>query len=334
MACGSAASALGRNRNSQSTILTAPTMDAIATALGVPGHDQLRHHPRSYEDMALFDGTPGCGQPVGHLDGGNGLRRARVDTQSRVRLYGRRAHRWRPHRARERLGGLAVNATEGESTSPCSTHPVTPRTDLVRMFHPPSLAVDGSVLSEADSGAQVPYVLEPQSHHNHRPFGVWITFLAKDIPAIGYARYILTPCTGTSSEESSRVNGNRLETDGLAVELNLVNGSHTPASLPMAGNSRSNAPFGFGAYIHGPLRLGNEVQPPLKSHRRADPWILGSRGNGTYAHVTSAVSNGVFDQVACSQTVQGADWLETTLTAPRGADRIHLSYHLIQTVDP
>ena len=49
---------------------------------------------------------------------------------------------------------------------------------------------------------------------------------------------------------------------------------------------------------------------------------------GSLGVVTERTSNAVFERIRFRQTAQGADWIETTITAPHGVSRVHVANRL------
>ncbi len=333
---GSSAAMLAKNRASQSGIRTAQTLNALAGAAGGDSSDSDLDVTAAYEEMALFDEhTWGAADPWGKdLDStGSGehqwMRKAgfALSAEERVGLLLRGGV--------ERLASLAVGTTrpaEGESLAVFNPNSW-PRTDLVRLFVPShAWPATGARLIEADSGQLVPFVVEPQMHDRHRPAGVWLRFLASDVPPIGYVRYQLLPAESTGTAGELDRSGSLFANDHFSVALDLDRGSL--ASIVDRSGQRElvndSAPYGFNAYIHDRYTSGTGFNHLSSKMGRAQPWMLGARGTGEYGLITARTSNDVFDQVTYRQSAQGADWIETTLTLPRGVPRIHISNRLIK----
>ena len=134
-----------------------------------------------------------------------------------------------------------------------------PRTDLVRVFIPESRLLGGEsfAIIEELSGARVPYVREGQLNPSNRPRGCWVTFLARDVPAMGYARYVVesgaTAASSSRRNRSSRDDGRqRSRSDAFRLSANLSE-AHI-AELIDRSTGRDlidqEAPFGFNEYIY------------------------------------------------------------------------------------
>ena len=331
---GSGASALGRNRHSQSAIRTAQTLNGLAVALGdapiATEPDEVR---TAYEEMALFDEhTWGAANPwdtsVEHDHSGEHqwLRKAgfaytaeeRVQTllQGGIERFGRVA--------------LGSQAPAGDEALAVFNPNSWSRSDLVRLFVPESAwPGDGAILTEHDTGQPVPYVAEPQKNWQNRPKGMFLHFLARDVPSFGYVRYALAP----GQEKTAAGAGapaEELSTTHFTVELDLAKG--VISSLQdVAGNRElidTTAPFGFGAYIYDRYTTAAGFNHLSSRTGSAQPWMLGSRASGAYGLVTSRASNPVWERLTYRQTVPGADWIETTLTLPLGVPRLHIQHRL------
>jgi hypothetical protein len=327
---GSAANLLGKNRASQANIRTAQTLNAIATALGDPADPSVPAEIKTaYQEMALFDEhTWGAGNPWGTSVDGFNSGEAQWHRKAGFAYTAEERIGTILSGARERLGSLARTASECESLAVFNPTGLT-RTDAVRMFIPAAgWPGDAAILHEADSGASIPITVEPQSHPSHRPQGVWITFVARDVPPFGYVRYRLGNGDRPISDHTPRLIGSRLETETAEIELDLTHGSI--ASITANGREivDQSAATGFGGWIHDFYASGTGFNHLSSRIGRSDPWLLGSRGAGEYGHVISAVSNAVADRVTWRQSGQGADWIETTLTVPHDTGRIHLSHRL------
>jgi len=331
---GSSAAVLGKNRASQAAIRTGQTLNALAVGLGdEPIPTEATEVRTAYEEMALFDEhTWGAGNPW----------------NKRAELFDSGEHQWIrkasfAYAAEERvetllrggidrLGRVAVaSSAEGDPLAVFNPNSWA-RTDLVRVFVPQYAWPDrDATLVERDSGRAIPFVVEPQVHPRHRPLGQWLHFLAEDVPPLGYIRYafIAGEASGQAAETGDPC---RIETAHLGVSLDLERA--VIASLRDLANERelvdADAPFGFGAYIHDRYASGTGFNHLSSRIGRADPWLLGARGTGQFGVVTSRISSDVFERVTYRQSAQGADWIETTLTLPHGAPRLHITNRLFK----
>jgi hypothetical protein len=332
---GSSAAMLAKNRASQSDIRTGQTLNALAHAMGDPTPPEtVSEVTTAYEEMALFDEhTWGAADPWGTnlemFQSGEHewIRKAgfALGAEERVNLL--------LHGGMERLSTLGngkAGARQVESivvVNPNSWD----RTDLVRAFIPKhAWPTTGADLVEIDSGLSIPFVVDPQVHPRHRPMGVWIRFLARNVPSIGMLRFELRESSQQESENQSQTIGNVIKGEHFDVELDLERGAI--GSIVDRGTGRqlvnADAPFGFNAYIHDRYTSGTGFNHLSSRMGRAQPWLLGARGTGQFGLITSQASNAVFDQVTYRYSAQGVDWIEATLTLPRGVPRLHIENHL------
>lgn len=333
---GSAAFALGKNRRSQANVRTAQTLHALADVLTDEPNRAVPAEVRAaYEDMALFDEhTWGAANPWerGEIAMASGeyqwLRKAgfaytaeeRIDT-----LLGG---------GRQRIAPLARRpGSPKESDSLIVVNPSSwVRSDLVQVFLPErSRNVSDCTLIDCSSGAAVPFIMEPQVNASHRPRGQFIRFLARDVPALGYARFALTPGAevGANRDEES-TDPTSLSNDRLAVELDVGSASIATLTDRRDGTALNDpdAPFGFNRYIHDRYASAPGFNHLSSRIGTAGPWLLGARGMSEFGSIASRISNEVWEQVTIRASGDGADWLETTFTLPYGVPRLHIANRL------
>ncbi len=329
---GSAAVPLGRNRASQVGIRTGQTLNAVAQALGDQAEPALATEVQTaYEEMALFDEhTWGASNPwnrsLDKTDSGEyqWFRKAGFAYTAEERVDGL------VRGGSERLGVLAVTRGEGEPIAVFNPNSWA-RTDLARVFVParslPAAAV--RVVDEA-TGESVPVVVEPQDHSRFRPIGAWLVFFARDVPATGYRRYRVTTAPAGSEPAQAAPDRNSLETDQIALRVDLERGTiasilHKPTGHDVVDGG---APFGFNGYIHDRYATAPGFNHLSSRLHRAGAWLLGARGTGSLGVVVERTSNPVYERIRFRQTAQGADWIETTITAPHGVSRVHIANRL------
>ncbi|HKG25193.1 MAG TPA: hypothetical protein VKB09_06055, partial [Thermomicrobiales bacterium] len=190
---GSGALPLGLNRRAQGTIRTAQSLHTLANSLtDDPAPAVEAEIDRVYEDLALFDEhTWGAANPweqklermdSGDLQWGRKSAFAYLAAERADTLLNSGLHRF----------AGAFSTTSGALASLVVFNPSSwQRTDLVRLFLPAERVPPGRSIAivDATSGQTVPHALEPQAHPNYRAKGQWLTFTARDVPAVGYARY-------------------------------------------------------------------------------------------------------------------------------------------------
>jgi hypothetical protein len=334
---GSAAVPLARNRQAQSDIRSAQTLNALADVVTDEARPDLHARFQStYEDMALFDEhTWGAANPweQGSFGMNSGeyqwTRKAAfaysAEEEARILLEG----------GVRRLAPLAGGThTENHAKNLLVFNPsAAARTDLVRVFLPERDATTHPMeLIDLTTGAAVPFILEPQANSLFRPRGQYIRFLARDIPPIGYARYRLTSRVNQTSEASrADLSSGTLDTtmgnEYLNLDVDLS--SATVRSLTDNAHGKevvaSDAPYGFNAYIFDRYTSAPRFNHLSGRIGSVGPWLLGSRGTGQYGQIVARDSNAVWQRMTLRYQGDGADWLETTYTLPHGASRLHVS---------
>lgn len=332
---GSSAAMLGKNRTSQAGIRTAQSLHALAQALGDSRNPEITTAvTTAYEEMALFDEhTWGAADPWGtDLDfRASGelqwMRKAgfALAAEERVSIL--------LQSGMEQLSPLATGQGTNSAGEPIAVfNPNSwPRSDLARVFIPRHAWIDANLeLIEVDSGRSIPFVVEPQANPRHRPFGVWIVFLAADVPALGYIRYRVERSDASTELAYSPTYGNTLANDHFAVSIDLERGAIS--SIVDLAHGRElvddRAPFGFNSYVHDMYTSGSGFNHLSSRIGRAGPWLLGGRATVKYGLITARNSNNVFDRVTWRQSGPGVDWLETTLTMPKGVSTLHIANRL------
>ncbi|MGB3306736.1 MAG: hypothetical protein WBA63_11170 [Thermomicrobiales bacterium] len=342
---GSAAFALGRNRQSQADIRTAQTLHALADVVTDEPLPTIAEDVRAaYENMALFDEhTWGAANPWGR----------EVDKMSSG------AYQWTRKEAfaytaeeqtqtllnsgLQRIAPLAASTSNRQSEATQSLlvfNPHSwPRTDLARVFIPRHNLVGEDTelaLIDVESGEHIPALFEAQDNASHRPIGRWLRFVARSVPPLGYRRYALVPAQGQESarSETSGTPG-QFANARLAVELDVSTGS-IASIRDLAGDRElvaADAPFGFNRYIYDRYTSApgfNHLSSRIGG--AAGPWLLGSRKTGEYGLITGWESNGVWERMTLRYAGDGSDWAETTLTLPHGTSRLHIRNRLHKPV--
>jgi hypothetical protein len=336
---GSAAVALGKNRQSQSDIRTAQTLHALA------GHVTDEVNPvvaleveRAYEEMALFDEhTWGAANP---------WQRGMVGTDSGEHQWVRKAGFALTAEERVRTlldGGLRRISSlggRGEGADDLTTllifNPSSfVRTDLVKVFVPErGIDEEPYTLVDLTSGESVPFIVEPQMNASYRPRGHFVRFLARDLPAIGYARYALRRASsgdhGRQLADGADPAPTTLDNGYLMAELDLETATVRSIIDRSSGVDlvADRAPHGFNGYIHDRYTSAPGFNHLSSRIGSAGPWLLGARNTGRYGLVTAREANEVWDRVRVRYAGEGADWLETTLTLPRGMARLDIENRL------
>ncbi len=338
---GAAAVALGFNRHAQATVRTAQTLHALADQVTAEGEDINGAVARTYDEMALFDEhTWGASNPWGgDLD--------RVSSGDRQ--WGRKAAY--AHAAAERSNALldaararlaplaSLATTDGAGTGLLVVNPSSwPRTDLVRLFVPESRLPPGERFAVRDlaDGQPLPCLVEPREHPRYRTRGRWLTFLARRVPPVGYARYALVAVgdAGTGVEpvavdEPLRSDTFDVRFDAVVAVVTGITDLRHERELVAAGG-----PFGFGQVIYDRYGSAPGFNHLSSRTRAVDLALLGSRATAGYGVVTGRERNAVADRVTWRARIDGAEWVETTLTLPRGANRLEITCRVMKRATP
>lgn len=327
---GSAARAVGANRRAQGAIRTAQTLHVLADRLGEEEHGWRPEAERTYEAMGLFDEhTWGAGNPwtdeLERFDSG-------APQWERKLAFGHEAH----DRAQALFGSGAERIAHVFATPAGAAASVLvvngaghPRTDLVRVFVPASrVAGEWSLALTGPDGERVPFVVEPQPHARFRPDGRWLSFLARDVPACGWARYDLV--AGEGPEEVRRGGEAVLEDDVLRCELDVEQG--VVASLVELASGRElvdvTGAFGFNGYVYDRYATAPRFNHLSGRVREAARWLLGSRSLAGYGTVVERTSSPVSEQLTVRLVADGCAFLESSYRLVRGVGRLDVANRL------
>jgi hypothetical protein len=327
---GSAARAVGANRRAQGTIRSAQTLHVLADRLGEEEPGWRGEADRAYEAMGLFDEhTWGAGNPwsddLERFDSGtlqwerklafghDGSDRADALLEAGAE---RLAHVFAPPAAA--AASILVLNTAGS-----------PRTDLVRVFVPAGrVGGEWSLALAGPDGATVPFVLEPQPHARFRPEGRWLSFLAREVPPCGWARYDLARGDGPAAEEGG---AEAVLDDGLLrAEIDVDQG--VVASLLDLASGRElvdgGGAFGFNGYVYDRYATAARFNHLSGRVPEGARWLLGSRSLGAHGTVVERVSNPVWDQVTVRLSAEGCAFLESSYRLARGTGRFDVANRL------
>jgi hypothetical protein len=302
---GSAARAIGFHRRAQAAVRTAQTLGTLA---GRPVEPE-----QVYDRLALFDEhTWGAAHPDG--DTAEGRESGALQWQSKAAL------------ATDSLGAAealvdAASAAFRAVERVDSILVVNPsgfaRTDLVTVLLPEERQL---VVVDAETQAHVPHALAPPETARNRPRGVPLSFVAQNVPGLGYRRFDLV--SGHTPFEASGALANDAFEIGIeeGVVTALRDGSGRELVDPRSA-------FGFAQVVH------DRYLSELNATQRATgvPGAGTDRGEGSVRvsravpelRVVSRVSTPVEERV----TLAGA-WAETTLRLVQGVSRLDVSVRL------
>ena len=355
---GSAARAMGVNRQGQSDVRTGQTLHTLAAILTPDdiGYDAGPDIDATYDDLALFDEhTWGASNPW--------------DDRLEGTSSGALEWRWKEscaHRAGERAAALVASGVARLTALATTQPPLRPgapwaregaegggtclaifnpsghaRTDLARTLIPATAIPDGIAFAVLDdeTGEPVPAVTEPEPVARNRPPGVWLTLLATDIPPLGYRRYRLVPADGQRADASAGIDPSldphRLESPHLSLDLD-PDGAFIARLETAAGHSLidDGAPFGLNEII----RERYTTAPGFNHHSNftvADGnRLLGGRTTVRHATVIARDRTALWDRVTWRATGEGLDWVETTITLPHHAARVDIVNRIHKPATP
>ena len=358
---GSAARELGRGRRAQAGARTAQTLHAWADALDAadaappaaatsdaatsdaatsgggapaaapPGLDPALAGWRgeltaAYEEMALFDEhTWGASNPwndaLEHVDAG-------------ALQWGWKAAR--AHGADERVGALLDGARARLAArvgAPAGAHAgilvVNPsggaRTDVVELLLLESRVPVTRALAVVDvaSGERVPCALEPQRHPDFRPRGQRLRFLARDVPANGFARYAVVPDGGAGVPHDEPGDPAALDNGRLRAELNVLEGTLDSLRDARAGELvNGGSAFGFNQYVHDRYATADRLNHLSSRVVEGRPWMLGGRAVAGDGVLLARTSSTLEERATIRLRAPGADSLEVTYRLLHGGDRL------------
>jgi Glycosyl hydrolases family 38 N-terminal domain/Glycosyl hydrolases family 38 C-terminal domain len=317
---GSGARVNGLNRRAQALVRTGQTLNVLADRLGEQDA-WADDADRAYEALGMFDEhTWGAAHP--DEDAIDGRRSGVLQWQTKA-AFAASAYDRSSSLVERGTARLAAHVPKA-SLLVVNTASF-PRTDVVRVLVP----------SEGVGVRDTRFAIEPGPTGRNRPQGVVLSFLARDVPALGFRRYKLVPAAfahGTPGPAST------LENEHYRVELDLESGCVTSLFDRELGLELVDgaSPFGFGQYVYdryagwlsATLRPGGEPAPgaALEGEARVE-----SRTPARNGLVVERVSTPVEERVTLRLDAAGARGLEVTYRLVRGVRRLDVEYQLDKT---
>jgi hypothetical protein len=332
---GSGAIPLAKNRQSQSDIRTAQSLHALSDAVtDEPKKALARDVQSAYEHMALFDEhTWGAANPWDKLASGMSSGELEWTRKAAFAYTAEEQVRTLLDGGLRRFAPLAVS--NPESTSVVVFNPSShSRTDLVSVFVPERSLGDIPVaVREASSGQPVAMMIDPQVNETHRPIGTFVRFLARDVPAFGYARYEVEtgPRSGAQPANVPVVGDGEsvyLDNGMLHVGIELASGAVRSLKASGAELVAPHDSFGLNGCIFDQYTSAPKWNHLSSRIGRSDPWLLGQRSTGIYGHIVRSTANDIWQQVTVRFEGSGTDWIESTYTLPHDVPRLHVVNHL------
>lgn len=339
---GSSARALGANRRAQATIRSAQTLHTLADALGESAGDWRQEVDRAYESISLFDEhTWGAAEPAG--DSLVGRSSGALQWQAKAAMARDALDRSAAmlESATSRLAQLVGTAPAVLASLAVFNPSSWVRTDVVRVFVPSSrIPLDRGFAVQAPDGAQVPHAEESQSGpaNRNRPQGRWATFVADDVPPLGYRRYALVT-GGAPPRGAAEPLDAVLENEHYRIQLEPLEGC--AVSIVDKALDRdlvdTGSPFGFGQYVLDRYTSGLQAtlrlpagSAPIDDRRvplgaRA---LLRSRSTAGHGVIVQRVSNPVEQRLTIRLVAEGAERLETTFRLLHGVRRLEIEHRL------
>jgi hypothetical protein len=326
---GSGARANGLNRQAQALARTGQTLNTLADRLD-EAVNWSRDADRAYEAIGLFDEhTWGAAHPGD--DELEGRRSGVLQWQSQASLAVS-AHDLASSLVER--GAARIRARTPTTSLLVVNTSSFARSDVVRVLVPFELA---AVRDEA-TGAELPLAIEPGPAGRNRPQGVVLSFVARDVPAVGFRRYTLVP---GRAAPAARGPDATLESEHYRVELDPDDGCVTSLLDRELGLELvdSASTFGFGQYVHdryagwlsATLRVGGNPAPDAALQEDARIAGRATAGKGV---VVERASTPVEERVTLSLAAEGARGLEVTYRLVRGVRRLDVEYRLDKIATP
>ena len=322
---GSAAREVGFNRRAQATVRTARTLHAIADALGGAELPPATDVDGVYELTALFDEHTWCAAHPGG-DALTGRESGALQWQSKAALAVEACDR-----ADALLGAAAARFRSGRGDSLLVLNPgAHARTDLVQVFVPGDREL---AVVDVERGERVPSALGPPEAGRNRPQGRVLSFVARDVPGLGYRRFELDEAGARSAAGKARA----LENEHYRVELD-ADGGHALSLLDRElGLDLVDAAsaFGFGQVVRD--LYGGALQATRRASGVPVTYAEG-RGSNVLITTRSVPADGVLERGADAveerarirTRAAGFDLVETTFRLVRGVRRLDVSVRLVK----
>ncbi len=335
---GSGARMLGWARQAQGGVRVGKTLHALSDVLGGSPAAPVQSSRKTYEDIGLFDEhTWGARAPwqdeeegwgSGDLQWQRKASFARDAREAAAALVSTGARRAAEHiGGRRGLAGIVVFNPSGWA-----------RTDVVKVFLPFSTVpatYDVAVQDDRD-GTKVATTAAPQQHAEHRPAGRFLQFLARDIPALGYARFNVVEGAPVPVEVS------QLGEPVIANEFYRVTYSLLDASISSIverGTKRelvnADAILGLNAYVFD--RYGTSTKVDHLSgrvfSRQLD--LIAERVTGENAVVVRRETSELGESMTLDVRAPGCARLLSTITTWHQIPRVEISNRMfkLRTVD-
>ncbi len=333
---GSAAREVGFNRRAQATVRTAQTLHVMADALTGTDPGWAGAAEAVYERMELFDehtwcaAHPGGSALIGRESGAlqwQTKAALAVDASDRAdALLSAAAGRFRASRG----DSILVLNASGHA-----------RSDVVEVFVPASRVDSGRHLAVVDveRNERVPHAFGPPEPSRNRRQGRVLSFVAHNVPGLGYRRFTLVEDGANPPADVAGVPG-VLENEHYRLELD-VDGGHAVRLLDLeVGLDVVDAAsaFGFaqvvrdlyGGALQATRRASGGVPVTHAEGRRDSSTLITARSVPADGVVCERMSNGVEERVAIRTRADGFELIETSFRLLRGIRRLDISVLLLK----
>lgn len=328
---GSGARMLGWARQAQSSVRVGRTLHALSDLLqGAPPVAVEGLH-QTYEDIGLFDEhTWGARHPWKDDEDGWGSgdlqwQRKAAFAQT-AREAGLSVVSAGARRAAERIGGpRGLGAVVVFNPSGWA------RTDMVKVFVPHSTVppgIDVTVQDDRD-GAKVATRTVAQEHVAHRPAGRFLVFLARDVPALGYARFNIVEGVPVEVDRSTNGDGS-IQNEHHRVSFSAPRAAITSIVERSRGRELVNpkALLGFNSYVFD--RYGTSTKVDHLSGRvftRALD-LIADRLTADAAVVLKREASELGESLSLDLRAPGCTRLLTTVSVWNGVPRVEVHNRL------
>jgi hypothetical protein len=339
---GSGARALGFNRRAQADIRTAQTLHTLADALTGDPATPSDEIDTAYDNMALFDEhTWGAADP---WEDGLDKRGSGALQWEKKAAFARQAYDSSDALLKAGTHRLAYVFQTSDS-SLASITVFNPsrweRTDIVRVFVPSSRASTRHPFAvvDLDNQQQVPHTVEVQEHAQFRPRGTYVSFIARNVPPYGYARYDLVEESheATNDSDTRRVSVDPvIENDHYRLQLDPLEGL-VSEFLDKDYNHEmvdADAPFGFNQYIYDRYATAPHVNHLSGRIQATDLSLLAKRSVARYGVVTDRSSTPVWDRMTLRLAGEGVDFVEMTFRLLHGVKRLDIRNRITKIGTP
>jgi hypothetical protein len=339
---GSGARPLGFNRRAQADIRTAQTLHTLADVLTGDPATPLDEIDTAYENMALFDEhTWGAADP---WEDGLDKRESGALQWEKKAAFAREAYDSSGALLKAGIHRLShvFRASDSSLASIAVFNPSRwERTDVVRVFVPSSRVSTRRPFAVVDPDTQqwVAHTVEEQDHAQFRPRGTCVSFIARNVPPYGYARYELVD---ESREASSDSDTRRdpfdpvIENDHYRLQFDPLEGLVSGFLDKESGQDLVNAdaPFGFNQYIYDRYATAPHVNHLSGRIQATDLSLLAKRSVARYGVVTERSSTPVWDRMTLRLAGEGVDFVEMTFRLLHGVKRLDIKNRISKIGTP